>query len=154
MLCREYEDRSIHLSQSLIASFFSERENYRLPLYGCKVPAGFPSPADDWLEDQIDLNRYLIKTPEATFLMRVSGESMTGAGIFHNDVLVVDRSVQARNGHIVVAILDGEMTVKRLSRKGGKIVLLAENPAYASITLGEEQELIIWGVVISVLRKL
>src|SRR5215216_4379648 len=91
-------------------------ETLPLPLVGRLVPAGFPSPADDYLESEIDLNRYLIERPAACYLMRVSGSSMTGAGIMDGDLVVVDRSVEAAPGHVVVAVLDGEMTIKRLRR--------------------------------------
>src|SRR5215217_1906238 len=104
-----------------------------LPLLGRLVPAGFPSPADDYLEGEIDLNRYLIERPAACYLMRVSGNSMSGAGIMDRDIVVVDRSVEAVPGHVVVAVIDGEMTIKRLRRlRDGRLLLKAENPEYPS----------------------
>src|SRR4028119_68763 len=90
-----------------------------LPLLGALLPAGFPSPADDYLEGEIDLNRLLIERPAACYLMRVSGPSMSGAGILDGDLVVVDRSVEARAGHVVVAVIHGEMTIKRLRRGAG-----------------------------------
>ena len=90
---------------------------YEIPLYTERVAAGFPSPADDYLEDKIDLNQYLVKHPASTFLVRASGNSMINAGIFPNDILVVDKSVKAESGNVVIAIIDGELTVKRYIKK-------------------------------------
>jgi DNA polymerase V len=102
-----------------------------LALLGRTVPAGFPSPADDYLEGEIDLARLLVERPAASFVMRVSGHSMSGAGILDGDLLVVDRSLAARPGHVVVATLDGEMTIKRLRRlRDGRMALKAEHPDY------------------------
>ncbi len=126
-----------------------------LPLLGRLVPAGFPSPADDYLEGEIDLNRYLIERPAACFLMRVSGSSMSGVGIMDGDLVVVDRSVEARPGHVVVAVVDGEMTIKRLRRlRDGRFLLKAENPAYSSAVVGEGHSAEVWGVVVGCVRKM
>jgi len=125
-----------------------------IPLYLDAVPAGFPSPADDYVETALDLNRYLVANPAATFMVRVCGDSMTGAGIRDGDVLIVDRSRDPASGRIVVAVLDGELTVKRLCRRRGRIVLAPENDAYAPIEVGEDQELSVWGVVTGVVRRL
>lgn len=130
-----------------------EAETQRVPLYLSRVSAGFPSPADDYVESALDLNEYLISNPAATFMVRVSGDSMTGAGIQDGDVLVVDRSQDARPGKIVVAVLDGELTVKRLRKRNGKYVLVPENPAYSPIEVEMEQELFVWGVVTGVVRR-
>ncbi len=125
-----------------------------LPLLGRLLPAGFPSPADDYLDGEIDLGAYLIARPAATFLMRVAGESMTGAGILDGDLVVVDRSVEAQAGHIVVAVCGGEMTIKRLRLLGaGRAVLQAENPDYPSLRVGGDTAVEIWGVVAGVVRK-
>ncbi len=124
-----------------------------LPQFGHRIPAGFPSPADDYIEDRLDLNEYLIHHKEATFFLRVKGHSMTGAGIHDGDMLIVDRSLNADDGKIVIAALEGELTVKRLSLKGGKIALIAENPDYPPIVLKDGQEITIWGVVTSVIHK-
>ena len=126
-----------------------------LPLLGRRVPAGFPSPADDYLEGEVDLNRYLIESPAACYLMRVSGASMSGAGIMDGDLVVVDRSVEAVPGHVVVAVLAGEMTIKRLRRtKGGRTLLLAENPDYPALVVGEDNPAEVWGVVVGCVRKM
>lgn len=125
-----------------------------LPLLGRRVAAGFPSPADDYLEGEIDLGRYLIERPAATFLMRVAGESMVGAGILDGDLVVVDRSLEPRPGHVVVAVCHGEMTIKRLRvLRDGRAVLLAENPAFPEFVIGEEMPAEVWGVVVGVVRK-
>ena len=124
------------------------------PLYLDRISAGFPSPADDYIETALDLNTYLIRNPPATFMVKVSGDSMTGAGINDGDVLVVDRSEQPTHGRIVVAVLDGELTVKRLVMKGGQTLLAPENPRYQPIVVAAEQDLHIWGVVTGVVRKL
>lgn len=126
----------------------------RRPLFLSSVPAGFPSPADDYIERQLDLNEYFVKHPAATFYIRVTGESMTGAGIFPNDILVVDRSLEPLHGSIVIAVIDNELTVKRLHKKGGVVELHPENPAFPIIRLKSEMELVIWGVVSGVTRKI
>jgi DNA polymerase V len=126
-----------------------------LPLLGRGVPAGFPSPADDYLEGEIDLARLLIERPAATFLMRVSGHSMSGAGILDGDFVVVDRGLEARPGHVVVAVLAGEMTIKRLRRlKDGRPVLLAEHPDFPPVAIEEDDGTEIWGVVDGCVRKM
>ena len=117
------------------------------PLFSCKVEAGFPSPADDYIESALDLNTHLVKNPASTFFVRVSGDSMIGAGIASGDLLVVDRSLTPESGNVVIAVLDGELTVKRLWRESGRVELRAENPAYAPIRLTGAMELDVWGVV-------
>lgn len=116
------------------------------------VPAGFPSPADDYAE-KLDLNTHLIQHPSATFIVRVSGHSMVGAGIFDGDELIVDRAIQPAHGHVVVAVVDGELTVKRLHRQGAQITLKAENAQYPDLPIRPEQDFRIWGVVTRVLHK-
>lgn len=119
----------------------------RPPLVAARASAGFPSPAIDHVERRLDLHEHLVLHPEATFFMRVRGDSMTGAGIHDGDLLVVDRSLEPASGRVVVAALDGELTVKRLQRSHGRIMLQSENPAYPGITVGEGRDLQIWGVV-------
>ncbi len=125
-----------------------------IPLFSGKVAAGFPSPADDSIEKTLDLNDLLIQKPAATFFVRAEGESMLGAGIHPNDILVVDRSIDPVVGKVVICALDGELTVKRLKKMGSEIVLGAENPAYSDIIMHEDVELIIWGVVTNVIHAL
>lgn len=125
---------------------------YELPFYSNKVSAGFPSPADDHLEMKLDLNTYLIKHPSSTFFVRVSGDSMIKAGIQSGDMLIVDKSIEPCDGKIVIAALDGELTVKRLYKRSGVLRLLAENDKYNPITI-TEQEMVIWGVVTHVIHE-
>ncbi len=122
-----------------------------LPLYASRVPAGFPSPADDYVDQRLDLND-LIERPAATFFVTVTGDSMTGASIHDGDLLVVDRSLEATNGRIVIAAVNGELTVKRLALKAGSAWLLPENPAYSPLQLKEGLECVIWGVVTRVIH--
>jgi DNA polymerase V len=126
----------------------------RLPLYASKVAAGFPSPADDHMEAQLDLNEYLIKNPASTFYVRVEGNSMLGAGIHPDDLLVVDLSLPPRDGNVVIAIVNGEFTVKRLQvAKNKEISLHPENENYPVITIKEGMEFRIWGVVTNVIHS-
>lgn len=124
------------------------------PLFGHKVRAGFPSPADDYVEALLDLNEHLIEHQEATFFVQATGDSMIGAGIRDGSLLVVDRALEPKHGDIVIAVVDGELTVKRLEKRRGRIRLVAENPAYAPIEFKDGQELTIWGVVTSVIQRL
>ena len=118
-----------------------------LPLLARSVPAGFPSPASDYSESSIDLNAYLTPQPEASFLVRVDGESMVGFGIHHGDTLVVDRSVTAVDRSVVIAVVDGEFTVKQLCFLPVGCLLRAGSPQHKDILVGPEQELAVWGVV-------
>ena len=124
---------------------------------GGRVPAGFPSPADDFDEGTLDLADLLVRNPDATFFIRAHGDSMAAGGIHSGDVLVVDRSVEPRIGAVVIAVLDGAMTVKRLGRVGGRVALLSEAhdaDAYPPLVVGPEAELSVWGVVVGVVRSL
>jgi DNA polymerase V len=111
------------------------------------VPAGLPSPADDYVDGRLSLDEHLIQHKESTFFMRVSGDSMLGLGIFDGDLLVVDRSVPATNGCVVIAVVDGEFTVKQLIHTGQGQVLRAAHPSYPDMLIKPEQDLSIWGVV-------
>jgi len=130
------------------------RTRLSLPLAGERVAAGFPSPADDYVEVGIDLNEQLIQHPTSTFFLRVSGESMLGAGIHHGDLLVVDRSLDPRPGRVVVAVLDREFTLKRLTQHQGRLRLEAANPAYPPLELHRCGDVQIWGVAIHVIHPL
>jgi len=121
-----------------------------LPKFGHAVMAGFPSAADDFLEGQLDLNEHLIRHPSATYLARAQGQSMTGRGIYNGDTLIVDRHIEARQGDIVIAALDGELTCKILDKQGKQ--LLSANRKMAPIAIGNDSELIIEGVVIHSIR--
>lgn len=131
----------------------SDEKAHQIPLYSSHVRAGFPSPADDYIEDMLDLNNYLIKHPASTFIVKVSGDSMKDAGINSGSLLLVDRSIEPVSGKIVVAALNGELTVKRLSVTQGKVLLIAENPDYPSIEITEELEMVVWGVVTSMIQE-
>ena len=124
-----------------------------LPIYSNKVTAGFPSPADDHIEGKLDLNTHLIKHPSATFFVKATGDSMIGAGIHEGDILVVDRSLEPRNGKIIIAAVDGSLTVKRLVKNGKSTMLSPENNKYKPIKLTENNDIIIWGVVTNVIHK-
>ncbi|MFZ0255056.1 MAG: translesion error-prone DNA polymerase V autoproteolytic subunit [Gammaproteobacteria bacterium] len=125
-----------------------------IPLFLAKVSAGFPSPADDFLERKIDLNEHLVRHPAATFFVRVAGDSMKNAGIFCGDILVVDRSLEAGDGSVVVAVLDGEFTVKRVLKTDGRIFLVPANEAYSPVEVTAEMDFTVWGVVTSVIHSL
>lgn len=127
--------------------------SFRLPLYESAVAAGFPSPADDEMDRKLDLNEYLVQRPATTFFVKVAGDSMINAGIHDGDILVVDRSIEPRTGKIVIAAVDGDLTVKRLHQSGNTISLLPENEKYRPIEISESGELHIWGVVTSVIKK-
>lgn len=126
----------------------------KIPLFNESVKAGFPSPADDFIDKHIDLNELLIRHPAATFFVRVKGDSMINAGIFSGDVLVVDKALEAKNNCIVIAVINGELTVKRLRRTGDKLQLIPENNNYPIIEIDSEMSFQIWGVVKSVIREL
>ena len=130
-----------------------QAESLLLPLFQSVVPAGFPSPADDYLDKKLDLNEYLVKHPAATFFVRVSGDSMIDAGIHNGDILIVDRSLPALDGRIIIAILDGELTVKRLRKKGHQVTLVPENELYEPIEINEFNDFEVWGVVTNVIHK-
>ncbi len=125
-----------------------------LPIASEFISAGFPSPADNYIETRIDLNQELIKHPNCTFFLRVSGDSMTGAGIYDGDLLIVDRGINASPGRIVVAILDGSFTLKRLTRKNNSLYLEAANPNYSPIDLSKYNDAEIWGVAIYSIHSL
>lgn len=120
----------------------------KIPFVESSVKAGFPSPADDYSDKRIDLNEELIKSPTSTFFVRVSGDSMKDSGILNGSTLVVDRSVAVSNGKIIVALLNGEFTVKRFHKDQSKILLIAENPEYETIEVSSEDDFEVWGVVI------
>ena len=124
------------------------------PLDGGTLSAGFPSPATDHDERPLDINDYLVRNPVATFFFPVEGRSMEGAEIFAGDILVVDRSVMPRHGHIVVAFVNGERLVKRLHRRAGRVALLAEHPDYPPLEIDEALELVVWGVVVGKFKRL
>ena len=138
------EDNDIRVTAVSRQAIPETRHN--VPLGDTVIPAGFPSPADD-THETFDIVSHIVRHPTATFFMRVAGDSMIGAGIFDGDLLVVDRSIEATSGDIVVAVVNGEFTIKRFQRNGSTIELVPENTKYHKITLSEGMELEIWGVV-------
>lgn len=127
---------------------------FRLPLFSSPVPAGFPSPAEGYVERQLDLNEYLVEHEAATFYVRVQGASMTEAGILDGDIIAVDRALTPRDGDVVLAVVDGEFTVKTLALAGERVRLLPSHPDFAPMEFGRDRDLVIWGVVKGVVRKL
>jgi len=128
-------------------------DKQKLPLYMSRVPAGFPSPAEDFIDKKLDLNEHMVKHPAATFFVKVQGNSMVGAGIHHGDVLVVDRALEAENRKIVVAALNGELTVKRLRKSKGRLFLASENPEFKEMEVTSEMSFEVWGVVTNVIHQ-
>ncbi len=129
-----------------------ENSPLELPFVSTKVPAGFPSPAEEYLGDTLDLNQIMVDNPTATFFARVQGDSMTTT-IYPDDILIVDRSVSPKNNSIVVAVVNNEFTVKRLSM-GSELQLVADNPDYEPIKITGDMDLTVWGVVTGISRKL
>ena len=122
-------------------------KNMGLPLFSDSVSAGFPSPADDYSEESIDLNDHLIRNPFSTFFLRIKGESMINSGIHDKDLVIVDKSLIPRPGNVVIAMIDGEFTVKRFSIKDNKFCLKAENINYPDFNFEDHNDIQIWGVV-------
>lgn len=137
--------------EELFRPLFSNRQEK--VLYASRVAAGSPVPATDDMEATLDLNQHLMKNPDATFFVRVNGDSMIGVGINPDDLLVVDRSLPPSTGKIVIAVVNGELTVKRLFREKGKLFLMPENPSYPAIEITEETDFMIWGVVTNVIHS-
>ncbi len=138
--------------------FFPEEkrsaEERKIPFFLSQVAAGFPSPADDYIEKRLDVNELVIKHPAATFFVKAEGDSMRDAGIHDGDILIVDRSLNACNGRVIIAVLNGELTVKRLEKKNGHVYLSPENQDFESIPVTEEMEFEVWGVVTNVIHPL
>ena len=130
-----------------------KKNRKKTPLMAQAVQAGFPSPAEHYIEKMLDLNEYLASHPEATYYVRVAGDSMINAGIGPGDVLCVDRSIDFFDGAIVIASVDGEFTVKYLRKSRGQVYLQAANPNYQPIFFGTEQDVRCWGVVTGLVRK-
>ncbi len=125
----------------------------KIPLIESEVSAGFPSPAEDYTDLPIDLNEFLIKHPSATFYVRVKGNSMEGAGINNGDLLIVDRAEEPRNKSIVLGVINGEFTVKRILKKNGDLFLIPDNAEYKPIKIDDNMDFQVWGVVTYVVHK-
>jgi len=130
-----------------------QKTKVQCPLFTSGVSAGFPSPAEDHIDQKLDLNELLISHPVATFFVRVAGDSMKDAGINHGDLLVVDRSLEATSGKIVIAIVNGELTVKTFVQDSTSCQLIAANPAYPPVDITEDIDFSVWGVVTSVIHQ-
>lgn len=141
---------------AFLSDFFSATQLIArpVPVFGCLLPAGFPSPADDHAEAPLDLTRLLFRHPASTFLARVSGDSMVGAGIHPGDLVAVDRARRPADGSIVVAVVEGEHTIKRLRQRDGRTWLEAENSRYPPLPVSVESGLVVWGVVTHVVHEL
>ena len=139
--------------KTLSITHIGNNKKIATPLFLDSVSAGFPSPATDYLENKLDLNEHLVKHPAATFIVKASGPSMIEAGILSGDLLIVDRSVAPKNDNIVIASVFGDLTVKKLRKKGSTLFLLSANNEYPSIEVKEEMECFIWGVVTYVIHK-
>ncbi len=133
---------------------YRQGSKQKLSFFMRSLPAGFPWPVEDSAETRLDLEELLIEHPTATFFVRVEGDSMTGAGILPNDILVVDRAIPPKEGAVVVAILDGEFTVKRLKREKNHLYLVAENPSYPPLAITPEHDFEVWGVVVYAIHSI
>ena len=127
---------------------------FRQPLFADSVSAGFPSPADDYIEGKLDLNEYLIQHPAATFFVRAAGDSMIDAGIHPGDILIVDRAIEPVDNSVVIVAVHGELTVKRIRKSGSKLFLVPENGCYEPLEVTEEMDVEVWGVVTTVIHSL
>ena len=132
---------------------FEASTKLKIPMFTTRISAGFPSPADDFIDKTLDLNEFLIAHPSATFFVRVEGTSMIDASIHPGDILIVDKAVNPSPGNIVIAVIDGEFTVKRFQKKGKRSFLVAENPDFAPIEIMGDMTVEIWGVVTYVIHK-
>ena len=151
---QEKDTRKKNKSDNISKIYYSNsNKKIDLPLYQSRIAAGFPSPADNYIESNLDLNEFLINHPSATFFVRVVGDSMIKAGIETGDILIVDRSLEPSDYKIVVAVVDGEFTVKRLIIKDGKYYLHAENDDYTDIEIKEEMHFEVWGVVTRIIKE-
>ena len=134
---------------------YEGEKKIKIPVYVSKIKTGFPSPAEeDYTDKKLDLNEYLIKHEDATYFLRSRGNSMIGAGIHSGDILIVDRALEAKNNKVIIAALNGELTVKRIIIKKDRIFLETENPDYPTIEVTPETDFQVWGVVTSVIHSL
>ena len=124
-----------------------------LPLFGCPVAAGFPSPADDFIEIKLDLNQHLVKNPSSTFYARVRGNSMSGVRIYDGDLLIVDRSLEPEDGKIAVCVVNGEFTAKLIEKRVNGLYLVPANTNYSSMRITEDASFQVWGIVTYVIHK-
>jgi len=144
-----------HLIHANSLDFYSVDKTVfdKIPLFEGSVPAGFPSPADDYMDMDLDLYGHLVPNPSSTFCIKVSGESMKDAGIKDGDVMIVDRSLEPKNRSIVLAVMDGEFTVKRINVNDKELYLMPENDSFTPIKITEEMDFLVWGVVTYIIHK-
>jgi DNA polymerase V len=148
----QFKPESRTIAKNVYAPDFSTKR--KLPLYMNPVAAGLPALTEDYIEGRIDLNKHLVKHPDDTFIVRVTGESMIDAGIHPGDFLIVDRAIEVISGKVVIAVVDGELTVKRMSRSQNKLALLPANDNFQPIPINAETDLHVWGVVTNVIHPL
>ncbi len=142
----------LHSFRAATPSSLAESEAYAVVAYACPVQAGWPSPAEDYLESSLDLNRLLVKNQPSTFVVSVAGDSMTGIGIHDGDRLIVDKSLPVRPGKVVIASVGGEFTVKTVERRGKRVFLVPHAEGYPEIEITEREDALVWGVVTYVLH--
>jgi len=151
---KNLNDKPEHIKSILEISIPDSNSNEKLPLYSDRISAGFPSPAEDYIENRLDLNEYLIKNSSATFFAKVKGDSMINVGINDGDILIVDRSLEPASGKIIIGIVNGEFTVKRIVKKGKQFFLQPENENFQPIEITDNPDFTIWGVVTYTIHKL
>lgn len=144
--------KSVRVPVAIADAVVEYARHRKQPVYGAKVQAGFPSPADDHVMTGLDIRQYLVKHPAATFFVRVSGDSMIGAGIHDGDLLVVDKSLEPVHGRVVIAAVEGDLTVKRLVQEKGKVLLMPENADFSPLDITANEDVTIWGVVTNVIH--
>ena len=144
--------RNLHSTATLEFYFPDYSTAMQLPLFDTGISAGFPSPADDFIELSIDLNKHLIKHKDTTFFAKVKGHSMKNVGIFDGDLLVIDKSLEPQDGRIAICQIDGEFTIKRIKKEENVIWLIAENEDYKPIKVTPENDFVIWGIVINSIK--
>ena len=132
----------------MLSQVLEDEKKYLLPILAARISAGFPSPADDYLEERINLNEYIVTHPSATFYYWVEGNSMIEAGIFDGDLIVVDNSLKPKNNDVVLAVIDGEITLKQIKISEGKIFLAPKNPAYKPIIITDCMNFMVRGVIV------
>ena len=146
--------RKLYNTETIIFYKADITSSIELPFVTNGISAGFPSPADDFLDINIDLNKHLIKNPSTTFYGKVRGDSMINAGMHDGDLLIIDKSLEPKDNKIAVCFIDGEFTVKRIKIEKDTIWLIAENPNYKPIKVTEDNDFVIWGIVTNVIKSL
>ena len=147
--------KNIKTDETISAIYkFEKKKKISIPLIGNRIPAGFPSPAQDYIETTLDLNEFLITHPASTFFIKVQGYSMINAGIFPEDILIVDRAIEAKDNDIIIAVYDGELTIKRLKIRNNRWYLVPENSDFEEIEINEDTDFQVWGIVTYAIHKI